>query len=120
MSVIRKATPLYRAIAAGPSRIAMSASVARPLTPSTPSAYRRPFSPAKQLSNQLRTLTTTPPVKRFTRNVWAANPIVEYDEIKPLTQQPNDVSGSSHVAQLQSAIAPYLRLIINSQPVSDC
>lgn len=118
MSVIRKATPLYRAVAAGPSRIAMSASVARPLTPSTPAAYRRPFSPAQQ-PNLLRSLTTTPPVKRFTRNVWAANPIVEYDEIKPLTQQPTDVSGSSHVAQLRFAIAPYLRLLINPQPVSD-
>ncbi|EJT46106.1 endoplasmic reticulum protein [Trichosporon asahii var. asahii CBS 2479] len=89
MSVIRKATPLYRVAVAGPSRLAMSASVARPLTPSTPASYRRPFSPAQQ-PNLLRTLTSTPPAKRFTRNVWAANPIVEYDEIKPLTQQPTD------------------------------
>lgn len=118
MSVIRQATPsLYRAVA-GPSRLAMSASVARPLTPSgqhtlhTHAAARRPFSPTRQLQRQLsqqkpaqvqqpqqqqlqqlRTITTTPPVKRQQRVAWAANPIVEYSEIKPLTQQPTDVSG---------------------------
>lgn len=38
--------------------------------------------------------TTIHPGKEFPRVKWAQNPIVEYDELKPITRQPNDVSYS--------------------------
>lgn len=44
---------------------------------------------------------TTPFIGRFKsteRSAWAKEPIISYEELKPITQQPNDVCSSTEIS----------------------
>lgn len=43
------------------------------------------------------------PLFKETRDTWAQDPIISYDEVKKLSQQPNDVSGSRQACNAADA-----------------
>ena len=55
----------------------------------------------------LRAVAAHPTFVRFktTRSAWAQNPIVDYNELKPITEQPSDVSHHLHCSPLGEAVA---------------
>lgn len=92
MSAIR--TAIRRAAISGecacnPARAVSVASVARfsSLVRAAPVARAAPVFPVRAFSSTPLRLS-----QKVQRDAWAANPIITYAELKPITQQPTDVS----------------------------